>query len=210
VGLFPLYLRPIGLFDGAEGGAPKANLSPGGAAYLEQLNAPAEDLFFHVPAVLHSPAYRVENSGALRQDWPRVPLPASREALTHSAGLGRQLAALLNSEEAALGVTTGTVRRELRVIGVSARVGGGQLQDSDLALTAGWGHAGQGGVTMPGKGKAVARPYTDEELAGLAEGGTELGLDQARMLELLEHPSSSRDRIWAGGARCRRLEGRGN
>ena len=28
----------------------------------------------------------------------------------------------------------------------------------DLDLTAGWGHAGKGGVTMPGKGRAVARP----------------------------------------------------
>ena len=30
----------------------------------------------------------------------------------------------------------------------------------DLAVTAGWGHAGQGGVTMPGKGRFVERPYT--------------------------------------------------
>ena len=184
-GLFPLFLRPIGLFDAAEGGTPKANLSPGAAAYLEELAASAEDLFFHLLAILHSPAYRVENSGALRQDWPRAPLPGSREALASSAALGRQLAALLNSEEDAPGVTTGAVRRELRLIGAPARVGGGQLQESDLALTAGWGHAGQGGVTMPGKGKVVERPYTPEELAALEEGGVALGLDSARMLELL-------------------------
>jgi hypothetical protein len=30
----------------------------------------------------------------------------------------------------------------------------------NFAVTAGWGHAGQGGVTMPGKGKIIARDYT--------------------------------------------------
>ena len=29
-----------------------------------------------------------------------------------------------------------------------------------FAVTAGWGHAGQGGVTMPGKGKIIDRDYT--------------------------------------------------
>jgi hypothetical protein len=38
---------------------------------------------------------------------------------------------------------------------------------------------------MPGKGRVVERPYTAKELAALAEGGAELGLDQVRMLELL-------------------------
>jgi hypothetical protein len=32
-----------------------------------------------------------------------------------------------------------------------------------FAVTAGWGHAGQGGVTMPGKGKIVERDYTPVE-----------------------------------------------
>ena len=32
-----------------------------------------------------------------------------------------------------------------------------------FAITAGWGHAGQGGVTMPGKGKTVVRDYTAAE-----------------------------------------------
>ncbi len=29
------------------------------------------DLFFHALAILHAPAYREENAGALRMDWPR-------------------------------------------------------------------------------------------------------------------------------------------
>ncbi|MGH2388983.1 MAG: type ISP restriction/modification enzyme, partial [Chloroflexota bacterium] len=186
---FPLYLMNTAtgatLFEQPRSNEPKANLSEGALCYLARIGADEHDLFFHALAVLHAPAYRAENSGALRQDWPRVPLPADREVLASSAALGRQLAALLNSEEQAPGVTAGTVRRELRTIGAPARLGGGQLQESDLALTVGWGHAGQGGVTMPGKGKAVERPYGAEELGALTEGGAELGMDQARMRELL-------------------------
>jgi hypothetical protein len=40
------------------------------------------------------------------------------------------------------------------------------MQPNDLALTAGWGHGGKGGVTMPGKGRLVARDYTDAEWGG--------------------------------------------
>jgi hypothetical protein len=35
---------------------------------------------------------------------------------------------------------------------------------SNLSLTAGWGHAGQNGVTMPGKGKLETRGYTADEV----------------------------------------------
>ena len=38
-----------------------------------------------------------------------------------------------------------------------------------LKLTAGWGHAGKGGVTMPGKGRAETRPFTAAEQPGLGE-----------------------------------------
>jgi len=57
----------------------------------------AADLFYHAVAVLHSPFYRRENSGALRQDWPRIPLPACAAVLLASAVLGRQVAALLDT-----------------------------------------------------------------------------------------------------------------
>jgi hypothetical protein len=47
-------------------------------------------------------------------------------------------------------------------------VGGGQLNpDQELALTAGWGHAGKEGVTMPGKGKIQKREYSADELKTL-------------------------------------------
>ena len=76
--------------------------------------AVAEDLFYHIMAVLWSPAYRKENEAALRQDWPRVPIPADRGLLSASAGLGRAVADLLLPDRAVRGVTCGTIRPELR------------------------------------------------------------------------------------------------
>ena len=37
-------------------------------------------------------SHRTENAGALRMDWPRVPLPADADTLRASAGLGATLA----------------------------------------------------------------------------------------------------------------------
>ena len=86
--------------------------------------------------------------------------------------LGHQVAALLDIEQAVPGLTVSPVRPELRVIGVLTAASGPLNPDEgDLDLTAGWGHGGKGGVTMPGKGKAAARPYTPAELAALAESG---------------------------------------
>jgi predicted helicase len=56
------------------------------------------NLFFHVLAIMHTPRYRVENSGALLGDWPRIPLPENAKSLTHSALIGRRLADLLDPE----------------------------------------------------------------------------------------------------------------
>jgi hypothetical protein len=45
----------------------------------------------------------------------------------------------------------------------------------ELDLTAGWGHAGKGGITMPGKGKLIKREYTAEEKTAIKEGADVLG-----------------------------------
>ena len=66
----------------------------------------------------HAPAYRLENAGALRQDWPRVPLPTSRAAVEASAVLGRQVAALLDVETPVSGVTQGDPRDDLRTVAI--------------------------------------------------------------------------------------------
>ncbi len=180
---FPLYLRSerqTTLFDTLEEGVgpredePRPNLSEEARQYLSSIESGdgADNLFYHCAAIPHSPLYRRENSDALRQDWPRIPLPSDKSVLCASAELGRQIAALLDAEHDVVGVTAGTVRAELRVIAPPVRVGGGPLnpEAGELAVTAGWGHAGQGGVTMPGKGRAIARDYTAEERAAIVGG----------------------------------------
>ncbi|MGO8926507.1 MAG: type ISP restriction/modification enzyme [Limisphaerales bacterium] len=164
VGMFPLWLKPnpdpSSLFDRDVSDNPKPNLTDAANEYLASLrlaNKP-EELFYHTLAALHAPLYRTENTGALRQDWPRVPLPESHDALLASTKLGRQVAALLDSETTVPGVTQGKPCPELKHIAELNYSG-----EADFRVTAGWGHAGKGGVTMPGKGKLLTRAYRPEE-----------------------------------------------
>jgi hypothetical protein len=53
------------------------------------------------------------------------------------------------------------------------------------AVTAGWAHAGKGGVTMLGKGLIVARPYDQAELDAIADAGKARGLSAKAVLALL-------------------------
>jgi predicted helicase len=163
------------------------NLSPEATNYLAGLDGSVESLFLGAMAVTHSPEYASENAGALRQDWPRIPLPATADALLASAELGRRVAALLDVEGPVDGVSTGQIRFELRPIGSIAKVDGGQVDPAagDLAVTAGWGHAGQGGICMPGKGRLIERAYTEAELAGLREGMAALGLTFDQLMACL-------------------------
>jgi predicted helicase len=191
--LFPLLLREWSEKDGAFGAEAKemrrmgdrfVNISDPALAYLNALGsvADAPHLFHHVAAVLHSPAYIEENNGSLCQDWPRISLPAQRDALMKSAELGRQVAAVFDTETPVKGVTAGKPRPELKTVGVVARVGGGSLTGADWDVTARWGIAGKGGVCMPGKGKAEGRAYSEEERTALREGTAALGLDEATAL----------------------------
>jgi hypothetical protein len=148
-----------------------ANLSPVARAYLRYLKLPDPDqdaetaalLWLHALAIGFSPAYLAENADGIRQDWPRIPLPAERDALLASAALGRQIAALLDIDRPVTGVTAGKIRPELRVVGAMCRVGGGSIDpdDGELAVTAGWGYSGKGGVTMPGKGRVEPHPVSE-------------------------------------------------
>ena len=65
--------RRIGSDD--DGPRHRPNLSATARHYLQRLGASVEDLFYHALAVLHDPAYREANAGALRMEWPRIPLP---------------------------------------------------------------------------------------------------------------------------------------
>jgi hypothetical protein len=148
-----------------------ANLSPSARAYLAELgienpDADAETaawIWMHSLAIGYSPAYLAENADGIRQDWPRIPLPDSKKALIASAELGKQVAALLDTETPLAGVADGNVRPELKTIAVLSST-------VNLSLTAGWGHAGKGGVTMPGKGKLQTRAFAqDENLSALGQ-----------------------------------------
>ncbi|MCB1776011.1 MAG: N-6 DNA methylase [Candidatus Competibacteraceae bacterium] len=161
---FPLYLKPFASQDTYQ-----PNLSPTATDYLTRLDADAPTLFHHIIAILHAPAYRTDNAGALKQDWPRLPLPATRERLLASAEFGRKIAALLDTETPLPGVTQGKPRPELATIALLTLPKDAALTSEYLKVTAGWGHAGKGGVTMPGKGKIASRALTDAELPGLGE-----------------------------------------
>lgn len=161
---FPMWVNDGGANLGS-GSSEIANLSEAAARHVARLGAAAEDLFFHALAILHSDAYREANAGALRQDWPRIPLPATLELLRASAALGREVAALLDTDTPVPGVSSGTLAPALRLVAALARLDGQPLGAADFALSAGWGHAGTGGVTMPGKGRVHDCAASAEEAA---------------------------------------------
>ena len=174
---FPAWLRDEGLGLDSGGEQRRPNLSPAAQRYLDRLGLGVEDLFHHALAVLHDPAYREANAGALRMEWPRIPLPGwpdgdapdAADELTASAARGRELAALLDPETPVAGVTAGTLRPELAAIAVPATAGGRNMAGDDFALTVGWGHFGTGDAVMPGQGRAVERPYTAAERETLGD-----------------------------------------
>ena len=180
---FPLWLNDDGLRLVAHGIQHRPNLSLSAQRYLDRLGLGVEDLFHHVVATLHDPAYRVANAGALRMEWPRIPLPGwldgspegAAVALIASAARGRELSALLDSDAAVAGVTTGTLRPELASIAVPATTDGGNMAGDDFAVSAGWGHFGQGDAVMPGQGRVVERDYTAAERAALGNAISTLG-----------------------------------
>lgn len=166
--------------------AAAANLSPRARAYLAALGVADVDgdrdaaalVWYHALAVCYSPAYLSENADAVRTDFPRVPLPATRGSLEESAALGRRVAALLDTRRDVPGVTSGAVGPVLRAVAALRRADGEAPLDpsaGDLELRAGWGHRGAGGVVMPGRGRAQGRDYTDAERARLGEAAGRLG-----------------------------------
>ena len=180
---FPAWLRDEGLGLGNDGAQRRPNLSDAAQSYLDRLGLGVDDLFHHALAVLHNPAYREANAGALRMEWPRIPLPGwpdgdspgAADELAVSAARGRELARLLDPETLVPGVTTGDRRPELAVIAVPTTVDGRNMADDDFALTAGWGHLGTGDAVMPGQGRTVERPHTAAERAVLGNTANVLG-----------------------------------
>ncbi len=191
---FAVRIKPTSKAGGAQGrqaaltlapGLATANLSPATRKYLSAFGLPTDEdghtaavLWHHALAVGYSPVYLSENADGVRSDWPRIPLPSVKDTLLSSAVLGRQIADLLDTESDIKGVTTGAVRPELKTIAEVEREGGLPLNPGagDFDLTAGWGHAGKGGVTMPAKGRVIEHDYTNGERAAIETGAMALGL----------------------------------
>jgi hypothetical protein len=71
------------------------------------------------------------------------------------------------------GVTAGKLKPEFKVIAVLSST-------QNLSLTVGWGHAGQNGVTMPGKGKLETRAFDpDETIAALGQSTHDIYLNNS-------------------------------
>jgi hypothetical protein len=172
---------------------PVANLSSAARDYLARLKIRSLDdgktaklIWMHALAIGYSPAYLTENADGVRRDWPRIPLPGDRKALEASAALGEQIAALLDTEADVPGVTSGKIASVFKTIGLITKAGGGQIDaaGSDLEVTAGWGHKGKEGVTMPGKGRTQERAYGEDEAKAIDAEAAARGMsaEDARLL----------------------------
>ncbi|MDJ0558106.1 MAG: DNA methyltransferase, partial [Microcystis sp. M53599_WE4] len=151
-----------------------ANLSEKSRQYLNQLGINnleenienASLIWLHSLAIGYSPLYLRENADGIRQDFPRIPLPNSQELLIKSAQLGQAIASLLDTENPVIGVTKKPTPALQKIALISCTDGGNLNPDKgDLIINVGWGHGGKNGVTMPGKGKAIARQYTTAEMS---------------------------------------------
>jgi len=64
------------------------------------------------------------------------------------------------------------------------------LKPREFEVTAGWGHAGKGGVTMPGQGRREERAYAPDEEAAIVAGARALGLSDAEFFDALGRETS--------------------
>ena len=174
--MFPAWLRDDGLGVGGAKGR-RENLSAEAQRYVNRIGGCVEELFHCVLATLHDPAYREANAGALRMEWPRIPLPGwpagetenAARAFAESAERGRKLAALLDSEETVLGVTRGDLSPAIASVAVPATTDDRNMASDDFEMTAGWGYFGTANAVMPGQGRVVERPFSPEERAAMGD-----------------------------------------
>ena len=66
-------------------------------------------------------------------------------------------------------MTQAPLRPEVAAIAVPATSGGRNMTGGDFAVTAGWGHYGQGDAVMPGQGRAAERAFSPTERAAMGD-----------------------------------------
>jgi predicted helicase len=103
---FPLWLypedQPTDLLDTVSHER-RANLAPEFVAALAEAvgETPSpEDTLAWIYAILYAPSYRARYADFLRRDFPRVPLPPSRDLFKRLVAIGRELIALHTMEAA--------------------------------------------------------------------------------------------------------------
>ena len=174
----PAYLRDEGLGVEENELQRRPNLSAAAQHYLERIGADVEELFHHVLAVLHDPAYREANAGALRMEWPRIPVPGWPDgdevgAAGESGRIGGAWSGACRAARLGYAGVWGhdRVRCVLRsrIIAVPSTTDGGNMAGGDFDVTAGWGHFGSGQAVMPGQGRVVERAYTSEEREAMGD-----------------------------------------
>ena len=97
------------------------------------------------------------------------------------------MAALLDAETELPGVTCGKLDGVCKTIGSITKTSGGQIDTAsgDLTVTAGWGHKGKEGVTMPAKGKLAERNYDEAEAKAIDAEAAARGMSPADIRRLL-------------------------
>ncbi len=139
------------------------------------------DLFDHCVATIHAPSYRKGNAGALRMDWPRIPIPGDSNVLKSSAHLGQQVAALLDAARETPGVSSGALLAGLVLLALP--------KGKDFKLTMGWGsvqiNKTGSRIVMPGTGSTTQRAWTDAERAALSQLAARHDLDLNALLGLI-------------------------
>ena len=168
--------------DGSTGEL-RQNFVPSMLSWLEKHGLTPDELYGHIIANLHAPSYGVDNAGALRMDWPRIPIAEDAAVLKVSANLGMQVAALLDVEKDVAGVSTGQLSSGLAAIALP--------KGKDFKLTMDWGslQTNKNGsrIVMPGDGKVTERAWGDSEKKALSNLAARHKIDLDTLFELIGH-----------------------
>ncbi|MDZ4170242.1 MAG: type ISP restriction/modification enzyme [Coriobacteriia bacterium] len=161
-----------------ESGQSTENVSDRAASWLTAIGrlARAESVMHYVLGIAHSPLFARENAHALVQDWSRVAPTASAVVFDQVAASGATVDALLD--------VSAPFNSPLRF---GTLAGAGRVLDpsTDLAMTARWGIAGKGGITMPSTGKLTEREYSVAERVAVSEHALSLGMSAEQAIALL-------------------------
>lgn len=170
----------------ASAAAWRPNLSERALNYLAELGiadaktsqSSAQLIWQHVLAIGYSPLYLEENGDAIRNDWPRVPLPGTYDELMASARLGQRIADLLDMDTSDAEHDSAILARRDTIARVARSNGKPPVPEAgDLEVTAGWAReqtrtqksGAVSRIVMPGHGRPEVRERSDVERQALTD-----------------------------------------